>query len=584
MNLFGTKKTPEPDTNATGRNRAAPEIAKTGKGTSLATTKDVALQKVEVVDPASQISHTVIGFTLTNINGEMELPSEVRQHIAATSGGQIFYAKTERDNPKVMSKVAELQLQIGDNAKTIPVDSSTVTEIYRLTSPKEAQQAQKKISDVSRMQREVLSLVANAARASASDIHITVNQNKAVVQMRIDGVLREHGELQPAQAFEMLSATFAMADESDSSYQMRSYQGARISSLKTALPEGVQSIRLQFNPIANDGRYLIMRILYSGDGTTTQLEDLGYKTRQIDQIKTMTARPVGINIISGPTGSGKSTTLKAVLEGMIEKRSGEINLITIEDPPEYVIKGARQMPVTNAKTKEERSQAFTSAISAGLRSDPNVMMIGEIRDLPAADLAVEGALSGHPIYASLHANTAMDILSRLRDMGIEDFKVFDCTVFSGLLGQRLVRKLCPHCKVPYEVAKANGQIDPLFDKRVQKMAEVTPDSLKGKTLYVPDENGCSQCSNQGFKGRAVVAEIILPDDEFMELMRQNRKREARAYWFTSLEGIDLLGSAWMLAMEGVISPLDIENEVALIAPIPEHKAALELWSKEAGDA
>lgn len=584
MNLFGTKKTPEPDTSTTGRIRAPAEVAKVGKGTALTTTKDVALQKVDVVDPASQISHTVIGFTLTNINGDMELPSEVRQHIAATSGGQIFYAKTERDNPKVMSKVAELQLQIGDNAKIIPVDPSTVTEIYRLTSPKEAQQAQKKISDVSRMQREVLSLVANAARANASDIHITVNLNKAVVQMRIDGVLREHGELQPAQAFEMLSATFAMADESDSSYQMRSYQGARISSLKTALPEGVQSIRLQFNPIANDGRYLIMRMLYSGDGTATQMEDLGYKTRQIDQIKTMTARPVGINIISGPTGSGKSTTLKAVLEGMIEKRAGEINLITIEDPPEYVIKGARQMPVTNAKTKEERSQAFTSAISAGLRSDPNVMMIGEIRDRPAADLAVEGALSGHPIYASLHANTAMDILSRLRDMGIEDFKVFDSTVFSGLLGQRLVRKLCPHCKIPYETAKANRQIDPLFDKRVQKMAEVTPDSLKDKTLYVPDENGCSQCGNQGFKGRAVVAEIILPDDEFMDLMRQNKKREARAYWFTSLEGIDLLGSAWMLAMEGIISPLDIENEVALIAPIPEHKAALERWSKEAGHA
>jgi general secretion pathway protein E len=575
MNLFGSKKSQDTE---------QPKPAKTGAGTALTPTHDVALQKIDVVDPASQITHSVTGFTLTNIGGDMELPSEVRQHVVATSGGQIFYSKTERDNPKIMSKVSELQLQIGDSARTIPVDASTVTEIYRVASPKEIQQVQKKSTDVSRMQREVLSLVANAARNNASDIHITVNQNKAVVQMRIDGVLREIADLQPAQAFEMLSATFAMADESDASYQMKSYQGARISSLKTALPEGVQSLRLQFNPIANDGRYLIMRLLYSGTGKATQLEDLGYKARQIDQIKTMTARPVGINIVSGPTGSGKSTTLKAVLEGMIEKRGGEINLLTIEDPPEYVIKGARQMPVTNAKTKEERSEAFTGAISAGLRSDPNVMMIGEIRDLASADLAVEGALSGHPIYASLHANTAMDILSRLRDMGIEDFKVFDSTVFSGLLGQRLVRKLCPQCKVTYESARDAGRIDSLFDKRIQKMLGVTPEHLAHQPLYVASETGCSNCSNRGYKGRVVAAEVVLPDDHFMELMRGNRKREARAYWFETLEGLDLLGYAWLLAMEGVISPMDIENEVALIDPIPEHKKALESWTKEGGNA
>jgi type II secretory ATPase GspE/PulE/Tfp pilus assembly ATPase PilB-like protein len=575
MNLFGSKKSPEAEP-------AKP--AKGGTGTALTATHDVALQKIDVVDPASQITHSVIGFTLTNIGGDMELPSEVRQHIVATSGGQIFYSKTERDNPKIMSKVSELQLQIGDSAKTIPVDASTVTEIYRVASPKEIQNVQKKSTDVSRMQREVLSLVANAARQNASDIHITVNQNKAVVQMRIDGVLREIADLQPAQAFEMLSATFAMADESDASYQMKSYQGARISSLNTSLPEGVQSLRLQFNPIANDGRYLIMRLLYSGTGKATQLEDLGYKERQIDQIKTMTARPVGINIVSGPTGSGKSTTLKAVLEGMIEKRGGEINLLTIEDPPEYVIKGARQMPVTNAKSKEERSEAFTAAISAGLRSDPNVMMIGEIRDLASADLAVEGALSGHPIYASLHANTAMDILSRLRDMGIEDFKVFDSTVFSGLVGQRLVRKLCPHCKVTYQSALEAGRIDPLFDKRIQKMMAVTPAHLARQPLYVASESGCSQCNNRGYKGRAVAAEIVLPDDHFMELMRTNKKREARAYWFETLDGLDLLGYAWLLATEGVISPMDIENEVALIDPIPEHQKALETWSKTGDNA
>merc|ERR1711974_266138 len=133
------------------------------------------------------------------------------------------------------------------------------------------------------------------------------------------------------------------------------------------------------------------------------------------------------------------------------------------------------MPVTNAKTQEERAAAFTQAISAGLRSDPEILMIGEVRDKASANLAVEGALTGHPVYASLHANTAMDILSRLRDMGVEDFKVFDSIVFSGLIGQRLLRQVCPHCRKPIEEGIAMGDVDDLVAERIERMLEHTPE-------------------------------------------------------------------------------------------------------------
>lgn len=206
-------------------------------------------------------------------------------------------------------------------------------------------------------------------------------------------------------------------------------------------------------------------------------------------------------------------------------------------------------------------------------------MIGEIRDRASADLAVEGALSGHPIYASLHANTAMDILSRLRDMGIEDFKVFDHTVFSGLLGQRLVRKLCPHCRIGYKEAIAQGRIEHLFDERLNKMLENTPDELKKNPIYVANPKGCQNCS-KGYQGRSVISEIILPDEQFMKLMSQNEKGEARAYWFTELEGLDMLGAAWMRTLNGEMSPEDIEHTVALLAPTPEHKDALKRWIPE----
>jgi general secretion pathway protein E len=530
-----------------------------------------------VFDPGTQKDYTITGRIITNLGGEYEINGEMRQHILATAAGEIYFSQSQKDNPKVQSEVKKISFALPSVSIIQGLDMSTIAEFYRKEGGSLSHES-KKVTDSSRMQREMIAIVANAASQNASDIHIIVNQDRAIIRFRIAGVIREISELPPQYAFELLSAAFAMADASDAAYQSLAFQAARVSNLKTELPAGVQSLRLQFNPLANEGRYLIMRILYSGEGQEVNLENLGYNKKQVEMLAIMSARPVGINIVSGPTGSGKSTTLKAVLERVIHKRGGEVNTLTIEDPPEYVIEMAQQMPVTNAKTQDERNAAFTTAISAGLRSDPDIMMIGEVRDLASANLAVEGALSGHPIYASLHANTAMDILSRLRDMGIEDFKVFDHTVFSGLVGQRLVRKLCPNCRVPVEEAFANGQVDKLVMERIEKMKNATPENLRNKQIYIAGP-GCNHCS-KGYNGRSVISEIILPDDEFMQLMAKNQKREARAHWFTKLRGIDLLGSAWIRALNGVTSPLDIENTVSLLDPTPEHPEALQRWAVE----
>jgi len=532
---------------------------------------------ISVFDQGSQKHHRMTAPIITSMDGPKQLSGEMRSHIVASAAGEIYFSQSQKDNPFVQSEIKKLEASFPPGTASVtPVDMSTISEFYRKLSPIHSGGRAIRAQDNSRMQREMIAIVANAASLNASDIHIIVNQHQAVVRFRVDGVMRDISELPPQYAFELLSAAFAMADQSDAAYQSLQFQAARVSSLKTELPAGVQSLRLQFNPLANEGRYLVIRVLYSGEGKKVGLQDLGYNSMQVKMLATMSARPVGINIVSGPTGSGKSTTLKAVLEGVIQKRDGEVNTLTIEDPPEYVIDLTQQMPVTNAKTQDERSAAFTSAISAGLRSDPDIMMIGEIRDRASADLAVEGALSGHPIYASLHANTAMDILSRLRDMGIEDFKVFDHTVFSGLVGQRLVRKICPHCRVPIEEAAKRGEVDELLLERVEKMKQTTPESLRDRQLYVAGP-GCGHCS-RGYNGRSVISEIILPDDEFMHLMSENNKRAARAHWFTKLEGIDLLGSAWIRALNGIMSPADIENTVALIAPTPEHTEALARWA------
>lgn len=532
---------------------------------------------ITVYDPGSQSDITIHGNIVTDKGGACEVRENIRDLVIASTGGEIYYSRSHQNSPRVLSEIQRIEAINGKAHLKAPIDMSSLTEMYR-RHHRRSNKGTSIISrnEQSRMQRDLMSIVAKAAARNASDIHVIVNNDHAVVRFRVDGIMMDINEMQPQYAFELLSAAFAMADASDTAYQKRAYQAARISSLTSELPSGVQSLRLQFNPLANDGRCLIMRILYSGDGKTIDMKDLGYSDEQVRQIAIMSARPVGINIISGPTGSGKSTTLKAVLERVIRKRNGEVNVITIEDPPEYVIADAQQMPVTNAKTQEQRSEAFTQAISAGLRSDPDIMMIGEIRDLASADLAVEGALSGHPIYASLHANTAMDILSRLRDMGIEDFKVFDSSVFSGLVGQRLIRQICPHCRRTIEEAHAAGDIDPLLYERIQDMIKITPDHIMSdRQIYVAGA-GCEHCSG-GYNGRAVVAEIILPDDHFMGLMQSNRKTEARTYWFEKMHGLDLLGSAWIRVLQGRASPIDVENSVALLAPQEAHRSALEYW-------
>jgi len=540
----------------------------------------VIVNGVSVYDPGSQKDITLRGAIVTTPDGICSLRESVANLIIATDAGEIYYSRSHAQNPLVLSEIARVEETLGHVTHKGQVDMSSLTEMYRQSGTRSTASSGKRFEQ-SRMQRDLMSIVAKAAARNASDIHIIVNIDQAIVRFRVDGVMVDVTELQPQYAFELLSSAFVMADASDASYQKRSYQGARISSAKSELPEGVQSLRLQFNPLANDGRYLIMRILYSGEGKKIELEDLGYSQEQVRQIAVMSARPVGINIVSGPTGSGKSTTLKATLERVIRKRAGEVNVITIEDPPEYVISHAQQMPVTNVKTQEERSEAFTQAISAGLRSDPNIMMIGEIRDRASANLAVEGALSGHPIYASLHANSAMDVLSRLRDMGIEDFKVFDPTVFSGLVGQRLIRKTCQHCRKELDLDNKSRDVDPLVMERIHDMINVMPEgAMNGRKLYLAGD-GCHKCNN-GYAGRSVVAEIVLPDDEFMEKMRLGRKQEARSYWFEKMKGIDLLGSSWIRAFEGQISPIDIENEVALMAPLEAHKMAFDYWLKQLG--
>ena len=531
-------------------------------------------EQISVIDPGSEQVIDITGNVIDTSKDPYKLTEYLQPLILVTTNREILFSRSEKSNPHVLSAIKRFETIMGQALFKIAVDMSTIEEIHDISRKNNDRTSNR--NNQSTMQRAFIAIVANAAQRGASDVRIVVNQNIAITRFRIDGVYKYISEMPPQYAQELLSAAFAMADASDPSYQPRQLQGARISNQTTELPAGVQSLRLQFNPLANEGRVIIVRLLYSDSAKIKGVESLGYSKEQIKQLSIMTARPVGINIISGPTGSGKSTTLKVLLDRLLSDRGDELATITIEDPPEYVISAAEQIPVTNTKTQEDRSEAFTQAITAGLRSDPDLMMIGEIRDRASADLAIEGAVSGHPIYASLHANTAMDILTRLRNMGIKDHNIFDHTIFSGLVGQRLVRRLCPHCRIEYHEALRKGMVNEFVQERIQHMCDHTPtEYLETSPIYLAG-NGCEHCSG-GYAGRSVIAEIILPDAQFMSLVKDSKKAEAVEYWFKQLNGLDLLGAAWMRVLEGAVSPIDVDQTVALLQPYEIHKHALGYW-------
>ncbi len=411
------------------------------------------------------------------------------------------------------------------------------------------------------MQREVLQLLAEGAQAQISDIHIYVRDYEAEIKFRMGGEMVRIRQVNAEFGHELLSAAFNMADVADATYRVHDYQAARISRGKTDLPSGLQAVRLQFNPLGSSGRYLIARLLYAERRWEKRLSltGLGFHALHCQSFARMRQMPEGINIISGPTGSGKSTTLKIVLEELYKERDQQINILTIEDPPEYEITGAAQLPVTNVDTEEERGAAYRKAISAALRSDPDVIMPGEARDQAVINLVFTAAMTGHQVWTSLHANNAMAIFDRLRDQGVENYKLSDPKLLTGLTAQRLIKLLCPQCSRPLQEAAPDT-----LSRDLQSALHHTSSAYMDAIRLV-NRTGCSACSG-GYTGRAVLAEVICPDQAFLDLMTQGGRVEAQQYWLDRMHGMTIMEHGWMRLVAGQVDPRDL---LARVGPFGE---------------
>lgn len=505
---------------------------------------------------------------ITAPTGILPVKDETRLILALFSNGRFLVAEPYRHDGRVLSfqvLARRRNLQIGQPEY---VSMAVISDVYEYVNkkPAQTQELTAEEQDQIRMQRDFVTIVSHAAKMHVSDIHIIVADH-TTIQFRVNGLLQAEMEYNTEWGEAFVRAAFASADISDSNYAQNEYQAAqksgktplRGSKGRLMLPPEVLAIRLQFNPIAFGSRYVVMRLLYadtasSSNDPSSNLLSLGWTHEDVETFYRLRAMPIGLVFVSGPTGSGKSTTLQRNMINMLKERNYEINLLTVEDPPEYPIPGARQMPVTNAELEEDKEREFTKALAAALRSDPDMLMIGEIRTLSAADLAFRGALSGHGVWTTLHANSAPATLIRLKDMGVENFKLEDPSLMRGLVAQRLFRTICPHCRI---LAK-----DALDNPAVMRLRKALGDFglenayLRGK--------GCPHCDYRGIVGRMVVGEFVIPDATFLDLMLQGETKKAIDYWQESLGGRTLKENAVSRMLQGKVDIEEVERWTGLL--------------------
>jgi general secretion pathway protein E len=332
--------------------------------------------------------------------------------------------------------------------------------------------------------RLINGIIADAARQGVSDIHIEPYETGLVVRMRIDGVLRETLRMPPHVAPVVVSRIKVMARLDIA--ERRVPQDGRIG---LTLGGKLLDVRVSTLP-SRAGERVVLRIL-DKENAGLDLEFLGMPPA-IDRIyRDALAEPNGIVLVTGPTGSGKTTTLYA---GLRQLNDGTRNILTVEDPVEYAIDGVGQTQV-NAKV----GFSFATGLRAILRQDPDVVMVGEIRDRETADIAVQASLTGHLVLSTVHTNDAVGAITRMRDMKIEPFLL--ASTLRAVIAQRLVRRLCPTCREPVQ---ATGPVSALlgFDS--------------GTVIY--EARGCAECSNSGYKGRIGVFEAVRVDDTIRRLI------------------------------------------------------------------
>ncbi len=354
----------------------------------------------------------------------------------------------------------------------------------------------------------------------SSDIHIEPYESKLLVRFRIDGVMHDVLDV-PKDFSELIMSRIKIL----SKMRTDEHRAAQDGKFRYKTGDETIDVRVSVLPVTH-GEKTVMRLL-SAKSRQFSLADLGLEDHDLTKIKKAIKHPHGMILVTGPTGSGKTTTLYAILK-ILNKR--DVNIATIEDPVEYDVEGISQIQV-NKKT----SLTFASGLRSIVRQDPDIIMVGEIRDEETAGIAVNSALTGHLVLSTLHTNDAATALPRLLDMGVEPFLV--ASTVNVIVAQRLVREICPNCRVSYNLSEEEQKL--LMAESYIKDILIKKGHEDLKTLRLYKGEGCKVCGNSGFKGRIGVFEVLEMEENIRELVLRQASsdevtKQARANGMTSM--------------------------------------------------
>jgi type IV pilus assembly protein PilB len=334
--------------------------------------------------------------------------------------------------------------------------------------------------------KTVNQIILQAVRSGASDIHIDPQEDSLRIRYRVDGVMRTEQSLPPSMQNVIVARIKVLANMNVA--ERRLPQDGRVE-----IDVDFRKVDLRISTLPTiHGEKVVMRIL-DMNNLLTEVERLGFSDHNLQLFHRGIGSPHGIVFITGPTGSGKTTTLYAALSRL---NSDEVNIITIEDPVEYQMPGINQMQVNH-----QTGLTFARGLRSILRQDPNIVMVGEIRDAETAEIAVRAAMTGHLVLSTLHSNSAVNAITRLIDMGVEPFLV--ASSLRCVVAQRLVRKICPHCAAEYEPSPMERETFAARGIEVDKLR-------KGE--------GCGVCARTGYQGRLAIQEVLLCDDKLRSMI------------------------------------------------------------------
>jgi type IV pilus assembly protein PilB len=409
-------------------------------------------------------------------------------------------------------------------AKVIPVEDKDLLD---------EEIDEKDVAEDSPIAQTVNLIINYGIKSSASDIHIEPRENAVIVRYRVDGVLREANKL-PRRVQNALVSRIKILGN----LKIDEHRAPQDGRFKISIDNHVYALRVSTLPIV-DGEKVVMRILDESSKAAT-LEQLGYWGESLSRVEQAMVQPHGMILVTGPTGSGKSTSLFSILSKL---NSPNVNISTVEDPVEYRIAGVNQTQVNPIA-----GMTFANGLRALLRQDPNIIMVGEIRDRETADLGVQAALTGHLVFSTLHTNNAATCLPRFLDMGIEPFLI--ASTVRIVIGQRLIRRLCPNCRESYEPdANAVEHIKVAFslgaDGAMQHIHALEKEAIVGgigvsektsedpstsertiQRLWKAHDGGCDKCNHTGYRGRMGIYEVLENNLGIQKLIVTNSTSEA----------------------------------------------------------